>query len=193
LARERILIVEDEGIVVLHIKKTLERLGYVVAGIAASGADAIAKTTTLKPDLVLIDIVLKGSGDGIDAAEEIRTITNVPLIYLTAHADESTLKRAKVTEPFGYIVKPFRERDLYIAIEFALYKAEAEAEKMRLGRQLAAALADVRAVRGLLPLCVSCKKIRDRHGNWIELEKYVAETCDRKITHGVCPACSEKP
>lgn len=131
MANEKILIVEDEGIVILHIKKALESLGYKVAGIASSGEDAVVKASESKPDLVLMDIVLKGKGEGIEAAEKIRNLLNIPVIYLTAHADESTLERAKVSEPFGYIVKPLRERDLRIAIEFAMYKAKTEAELRR--------------------------------------------------------------
>ena len=128
MANEKILIVEDEGIVILHIRKALESLGYRVAGVATSGDDAVAKATETRPGLVLMDIVLKGRSDGINAAEKIRELLNIPVIYLTSHADEGTLERAKVTEPFGYIVKPLRERDLRIAIEFALYKARAEEE-----------------------------------------------------------------
>ena len=127
----KILVVEDEGIVILHIKRALEGLGYVVAGLATSGEDAITKAREIRPDLVLMDIILKGEMDGIRAAEKIRELFNMPVIYLTAHADESTLERAKVTGPFGYIVKPFRERDLHISIEFALYKARAEEELRR--------------------------------------------------------------
>ncbi len=133
MAGEKILIVEDEGIVVLHIKKALQSFGYGVAGIASSSDDAVRKASETRPDLVLMDIVLRGGGDGIDAAEKIRNLLSIPVIFLTSHADESTLERAKTTEPFGYIVKPLRERDLRIAIEFALYKARTEAE-LRIAR-----------------------------------------------------------
>lgn len=124
LANEKILIVEDEGIVSLHIKRTLEGLGYAVSGIACSAEDAIMKAMEDRPDLILMDIVLQGIVDGIDAAEKIRALFNIPVIYLTAHADESTLQRAKMSGPSGYIVKPFKERDLHIAVEFALCKAK---------------------------------------------------------------------
>lgn len=136
MSKSQILVVEDEGITLLHLTKTLESLGYEVAAVANSGDDAIMKATEARPDLVLMDIVLKGAVDGIDAAEKIRAILNIPVIYLTAHADEATLERAKMTEPFGYIVKPFRERDLQIAIEFALYKSKMELEMRKLNRSL---------------------------------------------------------
>ncbi len=192
MAKERILIVEDEGIVSLHIKQTVESLGYEVTGIVDSGGDAIMKATEMRPDLVLMDIVLKGAVDGVDAAEKIRAIVNIPVIFLTAHADESTLLRAKVTEPFGYIVKPFKERDLHIAIEFALYKSKAEVEKNHLLLRLQEALARIKTLNGLLPICASCKKIRDDKGYWNQIELYLREHSDVEFTHSLCPACAKK-
>ena len=192
MASARILVVEDEGIVVLHIKKTLERLGYEVAGIAATGEDAIIKAMEDRPDLVLMDIVLKGPVDGIDAAEKIRAIFSIPIVYLTAHADEMTLKRAMATEPFGYIVKPFRKRDLYIAIEFALYKSRAEAERTTLVQELKDARSHIKTLSGMLPICASCKKIRDDKGYWNQIEKYITEHTEALFSHGLCPDCLKK-
>ena len=192
MSKKKILIVEDEGIVILHIRKALENLGYTVAGIANYGDDAIVKATEIRPDLVLMDIVLKGVVDGIDAAEKIHAILNIPVIYLTAHADESTLQRAKVTEPFGYIVKPFRERDLQIAIEFALYKSRMEAERNLLINRLQEALEHVRTLSGMLPICSYCKKIRDDKGYWNQLETYLSEHSGTEFTHGICPDCAAK-
>jgi CheY-like chemotaxis protein len=192
VANERILVVEDEGIVLLHIKKTLEGLGYSVTGTATSGEDAIMKAMSERPDLVLMDIVLKGEIDGIDAAEKIRSLFHIPVIYLTAHSDESTLQRAKVTEPFGYIVKPFRDRDLHIAIQFALYKAKMEAERDALLRQLQDSLAEVRTLSGLIPICASCKKVRNDEGFWDQVEFYVSSHTDAQFSHGICPECARK-
>ena len=189
---KKILVVEDEGIVVLHIKKTLERLGYEVTGIAATGEDAIIKAMEDRPDLVLMDIVLKGAVDGIDAAEKIRAIFSIPVIYLTAHADEMTLERAKLTEPAGYIVKPFRKRDLFIAIEFALYKSRAEAERLTLVQELQDARSRIRTLSGMLPICASCKKIRDDKGYWNQIEKYITEHTETLFSHGLCPDCVKK-
>lgn len=118
----KILVVEDEGIVAQDIRNILENLGYTVPAIAASGATAVERAAEIRPDLVLMDIVLKGKMDGIDAAEKIRVHFDIPVIFLTAHADERTLQRAKMQEPFGYILKPFDKQGLSIAIEMALYK-----------------------------------------------------------------------
>ncbi|MGZ7160910.1 MAG: PAS domain S-box protein, partial [Methanobacterium sp.] len=116
-----ILIVEDESITALGIKHKLERLGYSVAAVESSGEGAIKKTRELKPDIILMDIVLKGEMDGIEVAHEINHCFNIPIVYLTAYSDNSILERAKLTRPSGYITKPFSDADLKSAIEIALY------------------------------------------------------------------------
>lgn len=126
MTAEKILVVEDERVVARDIEKRLKRLGYVIPASVASGEEAIEKVAELRPDLVLMDIRLKGQMDGIEAAEQIRADFDTPVIYLTAYADEATLQRAKVTEPFGYIVKPFDERDLHVAVEVALRRRLSE-------------------------------------------------------------------
>lgn len=122
----QILVVEDERIIALNLKESLESLGYSVVGIAASGKKAVEKATELHPDLVLMDIRLKGNMDGIQAAEQIWQRLTIPVIYVTGHSDRGTLERAKVTAPFGYILKPIKERELAIAIETALRRYERE-------------------------------------------------------------------
>ncbi len=126
MAGEKILIVEDEGIVARETEFRLKDLGYNVCGLAASGAEAIKKAEKTRPDVVLMDIMLKGEMDGIDAALQIRSKLNVPVVYVTAHADETTLQRAKRTEPMGYLLKPFNERELHAAIEIAIYRHTTE-------------------------------------------------------------------
>ncbi len=126
MSKKRIMVVEDERIIAEDIKRSLLNMGYEVPAIASSGEDAIRKAKELMPDLVLMDIVLREKMNGIDAAGHLRSIFNIPVIYLTAFADEKTLERAKVTEPFGYIIKPFEDRELHSSIEMALYKARIE-------------------------------------------------------------------
>jgi len=128
----RILIVEDEKIVSEDIKDSLKNLGYDVAAVASSADEAMEKAAETRPDLVLIDIMLKGEMNGIGAAEQIRTRFDIPVVYLTAYADEKTLSRAKLTEPYGYILKPFEERELHTTIEIALYKHRMEKERAHL-------------------------------------------------------------
>ncbi|MFW6112599.1 MAG: response regulator [Chloroflexota bacterium] len=136
MAERRILVVEDETVIASEIQGTLRELEYTVVDVVASGEEAVEKTDEHHPDLVLMDIVLKGEMDGIQAAEQIRAQHNIPVVYLTAYTDESTMERAKISEPYGYIVKPFEDRELHSNIEMALYKHEAENEKHRLYREL---------------------------------------------------------
>jgi len=126
----KILVVEDEIIVAEDIGFRLKKLGYIVTATVASGEEAIEKVTENQPDLVLMDIVLKGDMDGVTAAEKIRSKVDIPTVFLTAYADDKTLQRAKLTNPFGYIIKPFQQNDLRVAIEIALHRHEIEA-KMR--------------------------------------------------------------
>jgi PAS domain S-box-containing protein len=119
-APKRILVVEDEGIIALDIQGELEGLGYAVCAIVATGEAAVAAVEQHRPDLVLMDIHLRGEMDGIQAADRIQDRFGIPIVYLTANADEATLQRARITGPFGYLLKPFQERDLHVHIEMAL-------------------------------------------------------------------------
>ncbi|SNQ59916.1 response regulator [Candidatus Methanoperedens nitratireducens] len=134
MTEKQILIVEDEIIVAEDIRRSAQHMGYAVLSMASSGDEAIKKAQELNPDLVLMDIMLNGKMDGIRAAEQIRSRFNIPVIYLTAYSDEETLERAKITEPFGYVIKPFKERELHINIEIALYKHNME-KKLKESKQ----------------------------------------------------------
>lgn len=122
----RILIVEDEYILAVNLQEGLESLGYVVLDIADSAESAIAKAVELQPNLILMDIRLHGDRDGIEAAEQIWNLLQIPIIYVTGHSDKSTVERATLTSPFGYILKPIREKELYVAIQTALNRYERE-------------------------------------------------------------------
>jgi putative two-component system response regulator len=126
MERKRILVVEDEKIVALDIARELEKLGYSVNAMVSSGEEALESVRGDRPDLVLMDIELEGEMDGIQAAAQIQSIYDIPVVYLTAYADEKTLARAKVTVPFGYVLKPFETKDLRVGIEMALYKHQME-------------------------------------------------------------------
>ncbi len=117
-----ILVAEDENIIALDIAESIKRLGYKVSGIARTAAEAIDKAGSLKPDLILMDIMLDENSSGIEAAEKIRLLFDIPIIYLTALADKETIKKAKITEPFGYLLKPYEPRSLHSSIEMAVYK-----------------------------------------------------------------------
>lgn len=131
MAKIGILVVEDESIVAKDIQQSLKKLGYEVLGVCATGEDAMEKAEQTKPSLILMDIMLKGDVSGIEAADYVRQKLNIPVVFLTAYADSSTLSKAKITEPYGYIIKPFKEIDLQTNIEIALYKHEKASEAKR--------------------------------------------------------------
>ncbi|MDQ3051066.1 MAG: response regulator [Bacteroidota bacterium] len=128
MSKIKILVVEDESIVAKDIQNTLIRLGYDVPATASNAVSAFQKLEELKPNLVFLDIKLKGDIDGIQIAEKIKSNYDIPVIFLTSFVDKGTLDRAKVTEPYGYIVKPFNESDLQTTVEMALYKFEKDKE-----------------------------------------------------------------
>jgi len=189
MAETNILVVEDERIVARDIARRLHRLGYTVCASATSGPEAIVHAAQTQPDLILMDIVLPGPMDGIEAAAQIRAHADIPVIYLTAHADDSTLQRAKTTEPFGYLLKPFDTRVMQTTIEMALYKHRMEQERAHLLRQLQEALTKLKTLQGLLPICAACKKIRDDQGYWHQVEEYISQHSGAEFTHGICPDC----
>jgi PAS domain S-box-containing protein len=317
----RVLVVEDEGIVARDITNILVRLGYEVAAAVFSGEEAVDAAERARPHLVLMDVVLQGEMDGITAAHHIREALDIPVIYLTAYADHGTLERAKLTQPYGYLLKPFEEVDLRFSIEMALYKhhmetelrrsreqyksllesagaapweldlgsmaftymghqvtamlgyppeewtdftfwqgcihphdapwvvktcldairlgrdretheieyrmlsrggrevwvrdivtlareegdrklrgfffditrrKQAEMERERLIAELQDALGKIKTLRGLLPICAWCKRIRDDHGYWNQVESYVQEHSEAEFTHGMCPECEAR-
>lgn len=305
---EHILVVEDEPIIARDIEDSLSSAGYAVAAVTASGEEALSKIPVTRPDLVLMDIVLKGGMDGLEAAAAIHSRFDIPVVYLTGYADQQTLERAKLTSPFGYLLKPFNDRELHITIAMALYQHERDrqdrlrtqwfgvalqslgqavlvsdgggrvrflnrvAERLTgwpdadaLGRPLADVLrldgaassaptegpreatllsgdgsrrpVTVTAValtdewgreagllhvfqeqgaagasadpttpgtaasspsgpaepsRGFIPICASCKKMRDEVGAWHQPEVYLKERTGAEFTHGICPDCMRR-
>lgn len=131
MAKTNVLVVEDESIVSKDIQQSLKKLGYNVVGAASTGEKAIDLAHAENPDIILMDIMLKGNITGIETSEKIKEDLNIPIIFLTAYADEATLSKAKVTEPYGYIIKPFKEIDLHTSIEMALYKHKKEKEVVK--------------------------------------------------------------
>jgi CheY-like chemotaxis protein len=188
----KILVTEDEGIVAADIEDRLRSLGYHVTATCSSGAEALQRIEETRPDLVLMDIMIQGDMDGIETARHVREDFGIPVIFLTAYSDDATFERAKITEPFGYLLKPFEERELRTNIEMALYKHAMEKERDRLVDELKEALNAVKLLSGLLPICASCKKIRDDNGYWSEVENYISQHSDADFTHGYCPDCANR-
>lgn len=128
MLKVKVLVVEDESIVSKDIQNTLTKLGYQVIGAASTGEKALSLAKNEMPEIVLMDIMLKGDLNGIETAKMVKASYNIPVIFLTAYADEATLNKAKLAEPYGYIIKPFKEQDLQATIEVALYKFEKDQE-----------------------------------------------------------------
>jgi PAS domain S-box-containing protein len=143
MTQSKILVVEDDRIVARDIQQQLSRIGHVVVGITARGEDVVPLALQSRPDLVLMDIHLEGKLDGIDVAQQIHERFGIPVIFLTAYADEETVRRARVTEPFGYLLKPFEDSQLRTTIEMALYKHAAERKLRQSERRYAVTLSSI--------------------------------------------------
>jgi PAS domain S-box-containing protein len=167
MSKTRILVVEDESIVAKDIQKTLEKLGYEVPATASSAAMAYEKLEAVHPDLVFLDIKLKGEEDGIDIAGHIKERYNIPVIFLTSYVDQETLDRAKVTEPYGYIVKPFNESDLKTTVEMALFKFSRDREVRDDQQRLANALGRVEEAIIITDIEGRITYLNERAGNLV--------------------------
>jgi DNA-binding NarL/FixJ family response regulator len=187
---EKLLIVEDEQLVALDLQALLEEMGYTVVGHAATAEEAVHLAGTMHPDLVLMDINLNGQREGIDAAAEIRKKYDLPIVFVSAYDDETTLTRAQITEPYGYLLKPYQPRELRVTIRMALFHHLMQKERQRLQRELEAALRENRTLQGLLPVCGHCKKIRETDSSWVTMEDYLQKHSAAKVSHGLCPDCT---
>jgi C4-dicarboxylate-specific signal transduction histidine kinase len=143
MMRARVMVVEDDRIVARDISEQLARIGHSVIGVTSRGEAAVELAVSMQPDLVLMDIRLEGAIDGIDAAQQIRTICQTPVVFLTAYADDETVRRASRAEPFGYLLKPFEDLQLRTVIEMALYKHHAERKLRESAAALQVAQADL--------------------------------------------------
>jgi CheY-like chemotaxis protein len=189
--KAQILIAEDDPTIAEELKCRLETLDYEVVGITHWAEQALELAERLKPDLVLMDIQLAGEMDGIQAAEQIRQL-RVPLVFVSGFCDGPMLKRAQLTEPYGYILKPYRTSDLRISIEMSLQRHRAEQERERLLKRFQEVLASVKTLTGRLSICCYCKKVQDEAGGWPEIETYVMQHSDASFSHGMCPDCFDR-
>jgi CheY-like chemotaxis protein len=213
--KARIMLVEDEAIIAVDIRARLIKLGYEVPRIVSTGEDAISSAAELKPDLILMDISLRGDILGTEAARKIHDLFDIPIIFSTAYAGEQIIEKAKMAEPLGYLTKPIEDIDLRVTIEIALCKAKAEKERKELTIRLQKALEEIQTLNELIPICASCKKIRDDAGYWESVKQYInqhpeamstsyqdsvalfawqqyVELPGARFTRRMCPDCGEK-
>lgn len=188
----KIAIVEDEALVAEDIRRSLLRKGFQVIGPANSGEAGIELCERERPNLVLMDVRLKGSVDGIEASRIIRDRFKIPVIFLTANSDAETLDEMKLSVPYGLILKPFSERELEGNIRLALYHHDVTLERESLLAKLEEATRQIRQLEGMLPMCAQCKSIRNDQGYWQAVEAYLSKLSGTVISHSVCPNCIRK-
>lgn len=188
----KILVVEDDKNVAAVLEARLASFGYKVCDIASTGPRAIKSALEHQPDLVLMDILLEGEMNGIEAADVISEQADMPIIFLTCLNDPDVVEHAIQTNPYGYLVKPYDNAALRSSVEITLIKHQANKEREKLIRQLEKALAEVKQLRGLLPICASCKRIRDDKGGWQQVEEYIAAHSQAEFSHGICPECASR-
>jgi CheY-like chemotaxis protein len=186
----KILVVEDDAHVATVLEARLESFGHDVCDIARTGPAAVRGAVQHQPDLVLMDILLEGDMNGVEAAELIHRQVDVPVVFITCLSEPSVLDRAVKANAYGYILKPYDNAELRYTIEIALVKYQAAKERDKLIDQLEHALAEVKRLSGLLPICASCKKIRDDQGNWQQIEEYIHTHSEVDFSHGICPECA---
>jgi CheY-like chemotaxis protein len=198
-APARILLVEDEAIIALATEARLRAMGHEVVGTAGTGDAAELLAQQVNPDLALMDINIRGDRDGVAVAATLRDTFGIPSVFVTAYGDDATIQRAAGAGPLGYLVKPYEDRDLAAAIEVALHKAASDRkldayrrELEETVQQLEEALAKVRTLSGLLPVCAWCKEVRNDDGYWEDVQTYLARHTDVLLSHGICPPCAAK-
>jgi PAS domain S-box-containing protein len=188
MSRARILIVEDDRIVAADLQARLEDMGYTVLGCVATGEDAVTSASHIRPDLALMDIRLKGESDGIETAGELRGRFGVPVVYLTAYKDRETLNRAQATDPYGYIVKPFDERELDVVLAIAMHRVKSEKARSEIGET-----SEMNAAgEGILALDSRAKAVfvNDRIAAWLGYK--VDEMIGRQFTEFLTPEAEEE-
>jgi CheY-like chemotaxis protein len=198
MSKTDVMVVEDEFVVAEDISERLESMGYNVCCLAHTGEEAVDRFRKASPDVILMDVVLKGEMNGVEAASIIHRKTPVPIIFLTAFSADEILNSVEKTEPYGFVLKPFDDRELSAVIQMALYKAEIEGalrkkerELAKQNRQLKRALEEIKIISGLLPICSRCKKIRDDEGYWHQVEQYIQDHSKIKFSHSLCPECAK--
>jgi AmiR/NasT family two-component response regulator len=187
----RVLIAEDDYLIGEMIKGLLEEIGYTVVGGAVDGLEAVEMTQSLRPDVVLMDIKMPDT-DGLEATRLIFERCPTPVVVLTAYETPELVEEASAAGAGAYLVKPPSAREMERAIIIAMARFDDLTELRRLNAELQDALAEVKTLSGLLPICSSCKKIRDDEGYWNQLETYIQEHSNVMFSHGLCPDCAKK-
>ena len=216
----KILIVDDDAALQMELEESLLSLNYEVVGVAQSGEDAVEMVESTDPDLILMDIMMPGGMDGIAAARAIKEKSDAGIMFVTGFGESDYIDRAKALNPLGYILKPFHELEVHAAIEIALHRhttetklkeahealketnrnlemeiekrQRAEEEKDRAISKLQNVILKYNTLKGFLPICASCKRVKDAKGRWRSVESYVSEHSGADFTHDICPKCAKR-
>lgn len=189
---ENVLIVENDRILAEDLALILEEMGYGVCGRMATGEAAIERVARGDVDIVIMDIKLDSAMDGIEAAGKIRAIADIPLIFLTAYADDVFIERAKDILPYGYLIKPYRCRELQVAMALALHRHERQKRSLGGYRESEHAWQGSPTAPGIIAICSTCRKIRNPEGAWETSEAYFERRLPIRFSHSVCPQCAAR-
>jgi len=194
----RVLIAEDDYLVSETIKRTLKDIGYELAGKASDGLEAVEMACSLKPDVVLMDIKMPEI-DGLEAASRIQECCPVPVVVLTAHESQDFVDKASEAGVAAYLTKPPKPAEIERAVTISISRHKDLMELRRLNKEIESknkelkkAFAEIKILQGFLPICSSCKKIRDDKGYWNQIESYIRDHSEAEFTHGICPDCIKK-
>jgi CheY-like chemotaxis protein len=194
----RILVVEDERLVRESIVIFLESMNYHVVGKAGNGAEGIKKAQKLNPDLIFMDIKMPQM-DGIEAARQLQAMSAIPVILLTAYESEDLIRQASEAGVISYLMKPPTPQEIRRGVTIAMARHHDLMQVTQLNKDLQErtedlekALAEIKALRGILPICAHCKNIRNDEGYWEKVESYIEKHSDVLFTHGFCPDCQKK-
>ena len=184
----RVLIVDDDALVLETVQRVLERLRYTIVGRAMNGTQALEMVQTLAPDIVLMDIQMPGM-DGVTAARQIQEQCPTPVVILTAYDTPELVDQAQTAGVMAYLIKPPNTANLGAIIPVALARFREIQTLKRLNVELQDALDQVKQLQGMLPICAHCKKIRDDDGYWHQIESYIRDHSEAVFSHSICPDC----
>ncbi|MBN2442171.1 MAG: response regulator [Spirochaetales bacterium] len=187
----RVLIVEDDHLISEFIKALLNHAGYIIAGEASDGKEAVSMVETCNPDVILMDIQMPVM-NGIEATKQIFETHPTPVVALTAYESQDFVHQASEAGIGAYLLKPPEINEIERAIVIAVARFNDMLELRRLNADLKKALEKVKTLSGMLPICAHCKKIRDDQGYWNQVEVYIKNHSDVEFTHGICPDCISK-
>lgn len=191
----RVIVAEDDFLVSKEIVRSLKSIGYEVIADVSNGEEAVEKTCELLPDVVLMDIQMPRM-DGLQAVERIQALCPTPVVVLTAHESRDLVEQASDRGVGAYLTKPPKTAEIERALTVAMARHSDLMACRRLyieldnkKRELEKALAEIKTLRGILPICANCKKIRDDEGYWNQIEVYIRDHSDAEFSHSICPEC----